>query len=150
MAYIIGDDPGGAAARQPGQGKGARVAKKKKGGFTCRSCGSRMKGRDAACRRCGAPTRLGKARKAMAAAGVVFIGKAMRPQCPRCRRTSRPDAGHCTSCGSALLQVVKTANPATDPDGRWTAMQYHYDPQWRLMAHNMLYKSQGGNSGRAS
>jgi predicted amidophosphoribosyltransferase len=150
VAYIIRDDPGETAQRPSGQGKDRVAKKKKKGGFTCLSCGAWMKKRDAACRRCGAQTRLGDARQAMKAAGVTFIGKAMRPQCPRCRRTSRPDARHCTTCGSALLQVVKTANPATDPDGRWTQMQYHYDPAWRLMAHDMLYKSQGGNGGRTA
>jgi predicted amidophosphoribosyltransferase len=88
---------------------------------------------------------MAQARAAMKAAGVRLIGKAMRPQCPRCRGVSRPDARHCTSCGRAFLTVVKTANAVTDPDGRWTAMRYHHDPARRELANQMLYKSQGSN-----
>src|SRR5258708_20236482 len=94
MAYIYRDDPGGAAPQQPEQRKGARVAKKrkKKGGFTCLSCGSKMKRKDVACRRCGAPTALAEARKAMAAGGGRFIGKSMRPRCPQAGNASIPPA----------------------------------------------------------
>jgi ribosomal protein L37E len=68
-----------------------------------------MRVTDAACRRCAAVTPAGEARKAMIAGGVAFLGKSMRPRCPRCGNTSIPSARHCTSCGSALLSVVKSA-----------------------------------------
>jgi hypothetical protein len=67
--------------------------------------------RDAACRNCGRPSQVMAERAAMkarAAPGVAFLGKSMRPLCPRCGNVSRAMAPHCTGCGSALLQVVKS------------------------------------------
>jgi hypothetical protein len=83
------------------------VSKKSK--IRCTCCGGKIKTTDAACRRCGEQTPAGQARKAMTAAGVAFIGKSMRPRCPRCGNTSIPSARHCTSCGSPLLMAVKSA-----------------------------------------
>jgi len=144
MAYIIRDDPGGAVPQQSEQGKGARVAKKrkKKAGVTCLSCGAGMKRKDAACRRCGAPTALGEARKAMAAGGVTFIGKSMRPRCPRCGNASRPTARHCTSCGTALLTVVKSAAEQSR-DHYLALMRQESNPEarqgWWQLANPDLY-----------
>ena len=86
--------------------------KKKKGRarVTCLGCGSRMKGADVACRKCG------QARMAGKSAGPAFIGKsaggnvvplltksAMPPTwpCPGCRHQLGRSATSCPRCGRA-------------------------------------------------
>jgi ribosomal protein L40E len=115
----------------------------------CLGCGARMKGRDVACRKCGWQTPAGEARKAMIAGGVRFVGKAMRPQCPRCRATSRPSARHCTHCGSALLAVVKSAGQV-ERDRYLSLAKRSPDPGrrevlWQL-ANPDIFGSKGGRA----
>jgi hypothetical protein len=82
---------------------------------------------------------------------VTFIGKSMRPRCPRCRQTSRPSARHCTTCGGALLAIVKSAGQASH-DHYMRLMMAEPNPEareayWRL-ANPDVYGT--GNGGRAS
>jgi hypothetical protein len=95
------------------------VSKKSKSKVTCLGCGSRMKDKDVACRRCG-HAREGMMRQQPGAAkalftpvsGPAFLAKAARPRCGRCGNASRHGARHCTTCGVSLLQVVKSAGEA--------------------------------------
>jgi hypothetical protein len=101
-------------------------------------CGRKLRKKDKRCQRCDRMTRRGmeaSLRKAAAsAAGPALTGRAGRSVVSKAAAKMAASAG----------QVVKTANPVTDPDGRWTRMQYHPDPQWRLFAYDKLHKSQGG------
>jgi hypothetical protein len=98
------------------------VAKKKgRARVLCPGCGSKLKTKDIACRRCGTrrPGGLAASRSADKALFVpgdgapAFLVKAARPRCPspRCGAVStRPGAKHCTRCGAPLgLRVVKSA-----------------------------------------
>lgn len=120
--------------------------KSKKARVTCLGCGSAMKARDLACRKCGRPSPMAETRKAMLASGTTFVGKAMRPRCSRCGNVSRPEARHCTGCGSALLQVVKSAAQA-EADMWMVRYRREANPAqrevfWRL-AHPDLYRKGG-------
>jgi ribosomal protein L40E len=125
-----------------------RMSKKGKTKATCLGCGGRMKAKDVACRKCGWSTPAGEACKAMIASGVHFIGKSMRPQCPRCRATSRPSAKHCKGCGSPLLMAVKSAGEM-ERDRYLALARQEADPGrrevfWRLANPDV------SNAGRAS
>ncbi len=115
-----------------------RVAKKKKGkgGGRCPGCRARMGRRDAACRKCGRTAPMAEARAAMKAAGVSFVGKSMRPRCPRCGATSIPSARHCTSCGRALLTVVKSA-AETERDRYMALVRREPDPSRREVYYKL-------------
>ena len=125
---------------------------KKKNRVTCLTCGSRMKGKDVACRKCG-QARPGSFRPQAAAAKSVFVpvgapaflAKAARPRCARCTQTSRAGSRHCTACGTPMLAVVKSAGQQQ----RETLMAKFYredNPEFReglwQAAHPEIY---GGN-----
>ena len=145
MAYIMREEPG------PGPAGKDRVSskKRKKSRVTCLGCGSSMKSRDAACRKCGRPSEALRVRAAQKAAGIAFVGKSQRPVCPRCRQSSRPGARHCTSCGSGLLSVVKSA-AQIDHDRYMALYRREADPgrrevYWQL-ANPELFGRKGGRA----
>ena len=130
--------------------------KSKKSKVTCLGCGSVMKGKDVACRRCG-HMREGTMRHQPGAAkalftpasGPSFLAKAAKPRCSRCGNASRYGAKHCTTCGASLLQPVKSAGE-TESDRYMTLHRREADPgrrelYWQL-AHPDLYGSKGGQA----
>lgn len=139
-----------AGRRAARKGRVARKrSKKAKGGMRCPGCRARMGKRDAACRECGRPSQELQVRTAQKAAGISFIGKSQRPLCPRCRVTSRPGAVCCTTCGQALLSLVKSA-AQTEAD-QWMA-RYRREANpgqrevyWRL-AHPDIFPKGGAAS----
>jgi hypothetical protein len=108
-----------------------------------------MKGKDVACRRCDRPSPAAELRAAQKAAGIVFIGKSQRPVCPRCRQSSRPGARHCTSCGSGLLSVVKSA-AQIDHDRYMALARREADPGRREAYYKLANPDVYGKKGRAS
>jgi hypothetical protein len=132
-------------------------SKKKKAGVTCLACGSVMKGKDVACRKCGhmregvmMQQEPGAAKAVFRpVAGPAFLAKAARPRCGRCGSASRHGARHCTSCGVSLLQVVKSAGEA-QRDRYLGLAAAEPDPGqrellWRL-AHPDVYGKNGGRT----
>jgi predicted amidophosphoribosyltransferase len=124
------------------------MSKKSKTKVTCLGCGGKMKTTDAACRRCGEQTPVGQARKSMLAGGVRFIGKAMRPRCAHCGKTSIPSARHCTSCGRGLLTVVKSAGEIERD--RYMAMFRREPDPGLAQVYWKLANPDVSNGGRAS
>jgi hypothetical protein len=133
------------------------MAKKgKKAKVTCLGCGSRMKGKDVACRRCG-HMREGTMRHQPGAAkavfqpadGPAFLAKAARPRCGRCGNASRYGAKHCTSCGAALLSVVKSAAD-TERDRYMALLRASPDPVLREGYWELAQKAAGHVYGKGT
>ena len=90
--------------------------KKRKTAIRCLGCGAKMRKRAVACWECG-KARPGSFEMQASAAkavfrpvgGPAFVAKSARPRCGRCSQTSGPGSRHCTTCGAALLTVVKSA-----------------------------------------
>ena len=132
--------------------------KGKKGKIMCLACGGRMRGKDAACRKCGqANPAVSKAAGAplflaKSAGNVVpFLAKSQRPWCVRGCGRGAAGARHCTRCGT-LLQGMPARHgvaKAAAAESPWAAAwRRETDPDraetmWYLM-HPELKKPGGG------
>jgi hypothetical protein len=134
-------------------GKGKKGGKAK---VACQRCMSKMASKDVACRKCGQPragtfvSQPGAAKAVFQPIGsAAFVAKSARPRCGKCRNASRAGARHCTSCGSALLGLVKSAgDPGRDAlVAKWRREE---NPEFREAYWRLLNPIPGAGGGQAS
>ena len=133
----------------------SKIRKASKARVGCPGCGSRLKARDVACRKCGKQREGGFAATGSAAKALFvpgdgappFLVKAARAPaaraCASCRHLNKAAYSYCVNCGRPLLSVVAKSAGNAQREVFLAKVRAESNPEWRegwwRAAHPELY-----------